>query len=79
MGFTVDGFNQAKRDMAAAFNKALDDAEQRRNAAVEASSIDAAIAPACFSKTPVDAGESQADALPADVDSLGKPIGKTVV
>ena len=79
MGFTVDGFNQAKRDMASAFNKALDDAEQRRKAAVEASSIDVAVAPARFPEIPVGAGVSLADASRADVDSLGKPIGKATV
>ena len=76
MGFTVDGFNQAKRDMASAFNKALDEVERLRKIAAEASSDDAAVAPAQFPETPVSAGASLADASLADADSLGKPIGK---
>jgi len=87
MGFTVDGFNQAKRDMAAAFNKALDDAERLRKAAVEAaletalktSGAGAAVATAGFPDTPSGAGVSLPDASQAAVDSLGKPIGRAAV
>ena len=78
MGFTVDGFNQAKRDMAFAFNKALDDAERLRKAAAEVSSDDAAVASARSPETP-GTGVSLADASRSDVDSLGKPIGKPAV
>ena len=79
MGFTVDAFNKAKRDMASAFNKALDDAEQRRKAAVEVSTIDAAVAPVCFPEPSVDAGVSLADESSADIDILGEPFGKAAV
>ena len=69
MRFTIDGFNQAKSYMASAFNKALDDAERLRKAAMEVSGDGSAAVPAGSLDVPGDASR-------AALDSTGNPTGK---
>jgi hypothetical protein len=77
MGFTVDGFNRAKSQMAAEFNKAITEADMRRQDAVRVSSDGCAMAPANAPEKPTDTGAG-ADASPAAVDRPGMQADKAI-
>lgn len=75
MGFTIDGFNRAKSQMAAEFNKAITEADTRRKEAAKVSSDGCAMAPANAPASPTDIGAS-ADARPAAVHRPGIEVDK---